>query len=52
MHTSFEVEGEDIDYCITTREQLTQRCFGNTTLRCRAASHILDKNVPDSCASF
>lgn len=52
MNTWFVVEGENIEHCITTRERLTQLCFGNTTPRCHAAFHILHKNVPNSCASF
>jgi hypothetical protein len=52
MNTWFVVEGEDTEHCITTRERLTQFCFGNTTRRCHAAFHILHRNVPDSCDSF
>ena len=50
MNTSFVVEGEDIEHCITTRERQTQLRFGNTTLRCHAVFHILHKNVP-GCSS-
>jgi hypothetical protein len=52
MNTWFVVEGEDIEDCITTRGRLSQLCFGNTTRRCHAASHILHKNVRGSCDSF
>lgn len=52
MNTWFVVEAEGIAHCITTRERLTQLCFGNTKRRCYAVFHILHKNVPGSCASF
>ena len=52
MNTWFVVEDECIDHCITTRERLTQPCFGNTTRRCHAALNILHKNVLGSCDSF
>ena len=52
MHTGFVVEGERIERCITTREWLTQLCFGNTTRRCHAPFHILHRNVLGSCDSF
>lgn len=52
MTTWFEVEGEDIEDCITTREQLSQLCFGNTTRRCHAAFHIRRRNARGSCDSF
>ena len=52
MTTWFVVGGEDIEHCITTREQLSQLCFGNTTRRCHAAFHSLHRNVRGSCNSF
>ena len=52
MTTWFEVEGEDIEDCITTREQLSQLCFGNTTRRCHADFHIRRRNARGSCDSF
>ena len=52
MNTWFVVEGEGTEHCITTRERLTQFCFGNTTRRCHVVFHILHKNVPGSCDSF
>jgi len=52
MTTWFVVEGEEIEDCTTTRERLSQLCFGNATRRCHAASHILHRNVRDSWDSF
>ena len=52
MTTWFVVEGEDIEDCITSRERLSQLCFGNTTPRCHAVAHILHRNVRGSCNSF
>jgi hypothetical protein len=52
MNTWFVVEAEGIAHCITTRERLTQLCFGNTKRRCYAVFHILHKNVPGSYHSF
>jgi len=52
MTTWFVVEGEDIEDCITTRERLSSRGFGNTTLRCHAAFHIRCRIARGSCGSF
>jgi hypothetical protein len=46
------VEGGDIEGCITTRERLSSRGFGNTTLRCHAAFHIRCRIARGSCGSF